>query len=71
MQYSIGWTFAFIFLAIVRGEGTEEIGSVQLESWDAIFASLLMGVVFGSISGYAQILTEEHGYKQISQYRRK
>jgi adenylate cyclase len=66
MQYSIGWTLAFIFLSIVRGAGTEELGSVKLESWDAIFASLLMGLVFGSISGYAQILTEEHGYKQIS-----
>lgn len=65
-QYSVGWTFAFIFLAIVRGEGTQELGSVQLDMWRAILTSFVMGPLFGSISGYAQILTEEHGYRQVS-----
>lgn len=65
-QYIIGWTFAFIFLSIIRGEGTTELGSVEMEVWKAIFFSFVMGPVLGSISGIAQILTEEYGYKQIS-----
>ncbi|WP_438425674.1 adenylate/guanylate cyclase domain-containing protein [Aquimarina macrocephali] len=65
-QYIIGWTIAFIFLSIVRGEGTKELGSIQMEVWRAILASFFMGPIFGSISGIAQILTEEHGYKQIA-----
>ncbi len=65
-HYSIGWTLAFIFLSIVRGEGTEELGSVQIEFWKAILTAFFMGPIFGSISGYAQILTEEHGYKRVS-----
>ena len=65
-QYIIGWTIAFIFLSIVRGEGTEELGSVQMEIWEAILFSFFMGPFFGSISGIAQILTEEHRYKQVS-----
>lgn len=65
-QYIIGWTLAFVFLSIIRGEGTEELGSVHMELWKAIFVSFFMGPVFGSISGYGQILTEEHGYKQIA-----
>ena len=65
-QYIVGWTIAFVFLSIVRGEGTEELGSVKMELWKAILASFLMGPFFGSISGIVQILTEEYGYKQIA-----
>lgn len=65
-QYSIGWTLALIFFGIVRGEGTEELGSVQFEVWESIFAAFITGPILGSISGYAQILTEEYGYKRIS-----
>lgn len=65
-QYAIGWTIAFIFLSIVRGEGTQEMGSVQFEVWQSIFISFISGPILGSISGYAQILTEEYGYKKIS-----
>lgn len=62
----IGWTIAFIFLCIVRGEGTRELGSVQFEFWPSILFSFFMGPIFGSISGYAQILSEERIYKRIS-----
>lgn len=55
-----------MFLSIVRGGGTRELGSVQFEVVDALFVSLFMGSILGSISGFAQILTEEYGYKQIS-----
>jgi adenylate cyclase len=65
-QYIIGWTLAFLFLSIVRGEGTEELGSVQFEVWESIITAFFMGPIFGSISGIAQILTEEHGYKKVS-----
>ena len=65
-QYCIGWTLAFIFLSIVRGEGTEELGSVQWEVWESILNAFIMGPILGVISGYAQILTEEHGYKRVS-----
>ena len=65
-QYIVGWTIAFIFLSIVRGEGTKDLGSVQMEVWESVLVSFLMGPFFGSISGFAQILTEENGYKQIA-----
>jgi len=65
-QYTIGWTLAFIFLAIVRGEGTKELGSVQFEVWESILTAFITGPILGSISGFAQLLTEEHGYKAIS-----
>ncbi|GAB5553173.1 MAG: adenylate/guanylate cyclase domain-containing protein [Saprospiraceae bacterium] len=65
-QYIIGWSLAFIFLAIVRGEGTEELGSVQFVLWKSIIVAFIAGPIFGTISGYAQILTEEYGYKKMS-----
>lgn len=65
-DYCIGWTLAFIFLCIVRGEGTMELGSVQFEMGKAIAVAFLLGPIFGSISGFAQVLTEEYGYKRIS-----
>jgi len=65
-QYIIGWTLAFIFLAIIRGEGTKELGSVQFEVWESILTAFISGPILGSISGFAQILTEENGYNRIS-----
>ncbi|WP_422361033.1 adenylate/guanylate cyclase domain-containing protein [Reichenbachiella sp.] len=65
-DYSLGWTFAFIYLCIVRGEGTIEQGSVQFEFWDSIITSLFMGPFFGAISGISHILMMEYGYKQVS-----
>ena len=50
----------------MRGEGTRELGSVQFEFWPSILFSFFMGPIFGSISGYAQILSEERIYKRIS-----
>lgn len=65
-QYCIGWIFAFVFLGIVRGEGTLELGSVQWEVWESILTAFMIGPILGLISGYAQILTEEYGYKHVS-----
>ncbi|GAB3667992.1 adenylate/guanylate cyclase domain-containing protein [Echinicola sediminis] len=65
-QYSIGWCLALAFFSVIRGEGTQELGSVQFEVWKSILVSLAGGAIFGAISGYAQILTEEHGYSKMS-----
>ncbi|RKR13057.1 adenylate cyclase [Maribacter vaceletii] len=65
-DYVIGWTLAFIFLSIVRGVGTIEVGSVQFEFWHSILISLSFGFFFGNISGYVQIFIEERLYKKIS-----
>lgn len=65
-QYGIGWTLAFIFFGIVRGEGAEELGSVQWEVWESMFTAFVIGPIFGGISGFAQILTEERGYERVS-----
>ncbi|NJB69953.1 adenylate cyclase [Saonia flava] len=66
LHYVLGWTLAFLFLSIVRGVGTIEKSSVAFEFWETILVSILFGLLFGSISGYTQILTEERIYKQIS-----
>ena len=65
-DYIIGWTLAFIFLSIVRGVGTVELGSVQFELKRNLLVSVIFGISFGMISGYAQVLTEEKIYKRIS-----
>lgn len=65
-QYIIGWTIAFIFYGIIRGEGTRELGSVQLDFEQSIIPILIGSPLIGFISGFAQILTEEYGYKRIS-----
>ena len=65
-QYIIGWTISFLFLCVVRGEGTQELGSVQFEFWQSIFASIIGGSLLGSISGYAQIVAEKKMHKLIS-----
>ncbi len=66
INYCIGWTAAFIFLCIVRGVGTTEMGFFQFDFWTSILISVTIGPLFGGISGYAQILTEERAYKRIS-----
>ncbi len=68
-DYIVGWTIAFLFLSIVRGVGTIEVSSVQFEFWETILVSIIFGLFFGSISGYAQILIEERYYRRISMQR--
>ncbi len=65
-DYAIGWTLAFYFLSIVRGVGTVEEGSVQINFWVSIAFASIIGPIFGSISAFAEILTEERYYKRIS-----
>ncbi|RDY59255.1 adenylate/guanylate cyclase domain-containing protein [Flagellimonas nanhaiensis] len=64
--YIVGWTLACIFLSIVRGVGTEELGNLQFELRTSMVISITLGPVLGLISGLAQILAEERIYKFIS-----
>jgi adenylate cyclase len=65
-DYVVGWTLAFVFLSIVRGVGTTENGELQFDFQSSLMIALTMGPIIGSISGYAQVLTEERIYKRIS-----
>lgn len=62
----IGWTIGFVFLCIVRGVGTVELGSVQFDLWTSILVSLIFGPLFGTISGFGQIFLEKKIYKRTS-----
>nr|WP_298997516.1 adenylate/guanylate cyclase domain-containing protein [uncultured Allomuricauda sp.] len=64
--YMIGWTMACIFLSIVRGLGTQELGQLQFNFPDNILISVILGPILGLISGTAQILVEERIYKFMS-----
>ena len=61
-DYIIGWTVAFIFLSVVRGVGTVEVGAVQFELGTSILIAFITGPFFGVISAYGLILTEKHIY---------
>ena len=65
IQYCVGWTLAFVFLSIVRGVGTEELGSLQFSFMASMILSGTLGPIIGLISGYAQIITEERIYRRI------
>jgi adenylate cyclase len=64
--YCIGWTAALIFLSIVRGIGTVEVGQVNMDFLPSLLFVLAIGPAFGALSGYVQILTEEYVYKRMS-----
>ncbi len=63
--YCIGWTFAFLFLSVVRGVGTQELGSLQFGLVSSLLISITLGPLMGLVSGAAQIVTEETIYKRI------
>lgn len=67
--YCLGWTLALIFLIIVRGMGATEDGAIDIEFPTSLLYAFGMGPVFGGISGYAQILTDERFYKRASARR--
>ncbi len=64
--YCIGWTLAFIFLTIVRGVGTRELGLIQFDFATGLKIAVTLGPIMGLISGAAQVLTEERIYKHLS-----
>ncbi|MER3373971.1 MAG: adenylate/guanylate cyclase domain-containing protein [Allomuricauda sp.] len=63
--YCIGWTLAFVYLSIVRGVGTTEMGSLKFDLLSSLLISITLGPIIGLISGFAQILTEE----RVQKYR--
>lgn len=64
--YCIGWTLAFLFLVIVRGVGTTENGRVDIGVIPGVLFAFVIGPILGSVSGYAQILTDEKFYRRTS-----
>ena len=64
--YALGWTAAFVFLSIIRGIGATEDGALDIDFWTSTLYSFTMGPIFGAISGFAQIVTDEHLYKRTS-----
>ncbi len=69
LGFCTGWMLGFVFLAIVRGSGTIEEGSAELEFGASIAISVLLGLVFGAFAGFAQIWIEERAYRRISLLR--
>ncbi len=69
LSFCTGWMIGFVFLAIVRGSGTIEEGSVELELGASIGISVLLGILFGAFAGFAQIWIEERAYRRISLLR--
>ena len=65
-DYIIGWTFAFLFLSVVRGVGTEELGKLKFDFQANILISLTLGPLMGFISGYVQMIMEERFYRRVS-----
>ncbi len=64
--FIIGWTAAFVFLSIVRGVGTEELGEIKFGFLDSILIALSLGPIMGCLSGIAQIVFEERFYRYVS-----
>lgn len=64
--FCIGWTLSLLFLTIIRGVGATEDGAIDFNIAPSILYAIIMGPLFGSISGYAQIVTDERFYQRIS-----
>lgn len=65
-DYSIGWILASIFLSIVRGIGTIQLSYVNVDIWTSLLYSIILGPIFGCLSGLGQIFTIEHVYRRKS-----
>lgn len=65
-NYAISWALSFVFLVIVRGIGTVEEGMIDFDTWTALMIAVPLGLFFGCISGFIQILYEERSRKKIS-----
>ncbi len=64
-DYCIGWTLSFIFLAIVRGMGTIEQGSLKFDFNSSIKIVFTLGPIMGLLSGITQVWMEEKIFKRI------
>ncbi|WP_394750221.1 adenylate/guanylate cyclase domain-containing protein [Spongiimicrobium salis] len=66
LDYVIGWTLAFVFLSIVRGLGTEELGKLNFDFQSSLLIAITLGPLMGLISGYVQMIMEERFYRRVS-----
>lgn len=64
--FCIGWTLSLLFLTIIRGVGATEDGAIDFDISTSFLYALTIGPLFGGISGYAQIVTDERFYKRTS-----
>ena len=64
--YIIGWTLAMLFLAIVRGVGTEELGQLKFDFKSSIIIGVTLGPILGAISGLASIWAEKNLYRKLT-----
>lgn len=64
--YCIGWTLSFLFLTIIRGVGATEDGAIDFDLSTSFLYALTIGPLFGGITGYAQIVTDERFYQRTS-----
>ncbi len=65
-DYAIGWTLALLFLCVIRGLGTKELGALQFSFGLSVVLSLIVGPVFGAISGFIRMYSSEYFVKRIS-----
>ncbi|WP_394974915.1 adenylate/guanylate cyclase domain-containing protein [uncultured Croceitalea sp.] len=64
--YSIGWTLSMLFLVIIRGVGTEELGQLKFDFKSGIIIGLTLGPILGIISGLASIWVEKKLYRKLT-----
>ncbi len=65
-NYGIAWTAAFVFLAVVRGVGTTETGSLKFDFLSSFLIALTLGPIMGSFSALAQLWMEESIYRKTT-----
>ena len=65
-DYCIGWTLAFIVFALVRGLGTEELGSLRLDFNSSMKIIFTLGPIMGIFSGLSQVWMEDKIYRRVS-----
>ncbi|MEN1786127.1 MAG: adenylate/guanylate cyclase domain-containing protein [Bacteroidota bacterium] len=64
--FCIGWTLAFVFLGIVRGVGTQELGELQFSFSASMLMAFSLGPIMGLVAGTFRIIIEERIYQYIS-----
>ncbi|GMN11220.1 adenylate/guanylate cyclase domain-containing protein [Croceitalea sp. MTPC9] len=64
--YIVGWTLSMLFLAIVRGVGTEELGQLKFDFKSSIIIGLTLGPILGIISALASIWAEKNLYRKLT-----
>lgn len=65
-DYCIGWTIACIFLNIIRGIGTIEVGVLKFGLEEGLLLAITFGPIIGIISGCWQLILEEKIYQSLS-----